>query len=171
MFVPLPTAVYPQNAPVETLQTAEHFVLCSARLWVTRYVDVDGAVTLPRLDDGFAAAGAEAGLAPFEAFFHIVAAAARRPLDIRCMKCPCLGGDEARLLQAVSLLQHRRPAAASAILADWLPPSPARLALEPLAGFAYALADVGLTIAHRHAEAALPAYAAACPDRGMALVQ
>jgi hypothetical protein len=146
-------------------------VLCTTRLWVTRYVDVDGAVTLPQLGDGFAAAGAEAALAPFEAFFHLVAVGARRSLDIRCMKCPCLGEDEARLLQAVSLLQHRRPAAASAILADWLAPAPARLALEPLAGFAYSLADAGLTIARRHAEAALPAYAAACADRGVALVQ
>jgi hypothetical protein len=171
MAIPLPAPVYAQNAPVEALQTAEHFVLCTTRLWVARYVDPSGGVDLPNLAEGFVAARAAEGQAPFEAFFHILAVGARRSLDIRCMKCPCLGEDEARLLQAVSLLQHQRPVAASAILAQWLEPAPARLSLEPLARFAYALADAGLTVARRHMEAAFAGQHVSCPDRGLALVQ
>jgi hypothetical protein len=171
MAIPLPAPVYPRNAPVEALQTAEHFVLCTTRLWVARHVDAERRRALPPLADGFAAASAEAALPPFETFFHLVAAGAQRSLDIRCMKCPCLGDDEARLLQAVSLLQQQRPSVVGAILADWLPPGLADLALAPLAGFAYALADAGLTVARRHVEAALVAHGASCPDRGLALVQ
>lgn len=171
MAIPLPAPVYPQNAAVDALQTAEHFVLCTTRLWVAHYVETGRTTDAPTLADGFAAARAPAGLAPFEAFFRILAAAARRSLDIRCMRCPCLGEDEAWLLQAVSLLQHHRPAEASAIVARWLAPAPARLALAPLAEFAGALSDAGLKVARRHPEAGLAAHAVPCPDRGLALVQ
>jgi len=51
-------------------------------------------------------------------------------------------------------LQRARRAEAAAILADWLPPAAARMAMMPAFAFAGALAGVGLVVPLRHCEAA-----------------
>ncbi len=164
-------AAYPQNAPVAGLRTAEMYVVCAARLWVALHRGVEGAAR--DLDRGFSAAGVvEEGLAGLCRFFDTVAVSAGRGLDIRCVRCPHLGDDEAVLLQAVSQLQQGFQARAARLLEGWMPAAALRAALPPLTAFATALADAGLIILRRHGDAAQlsPALATACPDRGVALV-
>jgi hypothetical protein len=145
--------VYRQETPITELRVAEAFIVTALRLWAAphrapgqQHGDWRG---------GFIAAGIDAaGAAAFDGLFRIVLAAARRPLDVRCHHCPRLGADEAWLLQLVMLLQRNRRAEAAAILADWLPPAAARMAMMPAFAFASALAGVGLVVPLRHCEAA-----------------
>src|SRR5260370_1239248 len=85
-------------------------------------------------------AEAEDGAAAFDTVLRIVVSAARRPHDVRCRHCTRLGTDEAWLLQLVMVLQRARRLEAVAILAEWLPPAAARVAMMPALGFAGALA-------------------------------
>ncbi len=87
----------------------------------------------------------------FESFLHIIILATRRPLDVRCPACPQLGYDEGRLLQIVSLLQHRRHEEAGAVLQSWLPAAACRAALSPAEGLARGLGLAGLVIPPRPA--------------------
>ncbi len=148
-----PRPVYPPDTPLRDLATAELFVVCSLRLWVLAYRDPEGETTDWRR--GFVHAGIDvAGANGFDALFRIVAAMARRSLDVRCPLAAHLGRDEAWLLRLVSLLQRLRIAESEAILGDWLPPGAARGALAPAQKFAWALAASGLPVPLRHCEAA-----------------
>lgn len=160
-------ATYPDDLHICALQTAEQFVLVTARLWVARHLKPEAPGR--SLEAGMAAAGLpQAGYLAFDALFTIVSTAARRSLDVRCVHCAGVSADEARLLQMVSCIQNRGCASALELLEDWLPPAAARLGIGHLAMFAEALADRGLTVAERHRHAGKPtAYA----DRGLALVQ
>lgn len=159
--------VYPANTEVLSLRTAEHFVLHSARLWVARRLDPQGFH--PDLEAGFDAAGlSEDALAAFTAMFETVATAARRSVDIRCLRCTLLSPDEALLLQTVATCQRRRPGIASVMLTAWLPPAAMRIAGQAADRFAAGLAEVGLVLPWRHGEAATAPESA---DRGLALVQ
>lgn len=164
-------AGYPANTPVCGLRTAEIYVVCAARLWVAHHRGAAGAAR--DLDRGFAMAGvAEDGLVGLCRFFDTVAAAAGRSLDIRCVKCPGLGEDEAALLQMVARLHQGAERGAAMLLENWLPDSAVRIALAPLAAFAAALAAAGLVVPRRRDTAAALdlASATACPDRGVALI-
>lgn len=174
------SATYSADTPISGLRTAEMYVVCAARLWLAHYKGAPGAAR--DLDRGFAMAGvAEDGLVGLCRFFDAVAAAAGRSLDIRCVKCPRLGKDEAALLQMVAHLHHGVERGAVMLLEDWLPRSAVRIALAPLAAFAAALTEAGLVVLRRHSEAVDPALASAtasataasvtaCPDRGVALI-
>jgi hypothetical protein len=145
--------VYRSDVPIAELRVAEAFVVTALRLWAAPH----RAPTRSHADwrDGFVAAGIEeTGAAAFDTLFRIVVASARRPLDVRCQRCAHLGADEAGLLQLVMLLQRARRIEAATILADWLPPAAARMAMTPAFGFATALAEIGLVIPLRHCEAA-----------------
>ena len=164
-----PRPVYAVDAPLAELATAELFVVSALRLWALPHRDPGGSH--PDWRGGFFAAGIDdEGMTAFDVLLRIAATAAKRPLDVRCLRCPRLGEDEAWLLQLVSLLQRRRRGEAAAILGEWLPPAAQRMALMPAEGFADALGAVGLGIVLRHPEAA-GGTAAAGADRGLALLQ
>ena len=166
MSIDRPVSVYAANEPLQRLGTAELFVVSSLRLWVLPHRDPTGIH--PDWRRGFVAAGIEETGAPdFDRLFTTIATAARRSLDVRCLRCARLGADEGLLLQLLSLLQRDRVAAASPIIADWLLLAAARMALPPARGYAAALQEGGLTIPLRHREAA----GASHFDRGLALVQ
>jgi hypothetical protein len=95
------------------------------------------------------------GTRAFDALFQIMAATARRSLDIRCLRCTRLGEDEAWLLQLIGQLQRGEVAGATAILADWLPPAAARVAFAPAHELALAMLEGDLRIPHHHGEAAI----------------
>lgn len=166
----LPVPAYVENLPIERLRTAEHFLLYAARLWVARFIDPTGV--WPDLRQGFAAADMENdGWPAFDALFAALAAGARRTLDIRCLKCRGLTGDEGRLLQAVSLAQNGRLDDAAAIMSDWLPPAAARIGMVPLTRLAQAMTAAGLTIPEREfAFGRVPSVTVAAHP-GLALVQ
>jgi hypothetical protein len=144
--------VYRGNAPIAELRVAEAFIVTALRLAAPHREP-------ERIHDhwwtGFVIAGIEeAGAIAFDSLFRRVVAAARRPLDVRCRRCPHLGADEAWLLQLVMLLQRGRQAEAEMVLSDWLPPAEARVAMMPALVFASALAGAGLLVPLRHCEAA-----------------
>ncbi len=125
----LPPPAYSADIGLGALTTAERLLVITVRLLV-----LPRSATGERADwnAGLRAAGVEACAAPaLEALFRVVAAAQRRPLDIRCPCRHALGEDEARQLQMVSLFQHARDSEAEAILTDWLPPAAQRLASLP----------------------------------------
>lgn len=150
-----PEPVYPPNTPLSQLRTAELFVVAAVRLWAAPHRDPDGAPH-PDWREGFAAARLENDAAPdFDSLLQVVVAATQRPLDLRCIRCPHLGEDEAWLLQLVSLLQRNHAVAAQTILTQWLPPAAVRLAARFAAGFAATLRTAGLVVAPRPALSAL----------------
>ena len=87
-------------------------------------------------------------------------------------RCSRLGADEGALLRLVSLLQYDRVCLATMILADWLQPTAARMAMLPARGLAEALAHGGLAIPLRHGRVDV-ALSSPPPrvDPGFALVQ
>lgn len=172
MLLPCPQPVYPPDLPMAELRTPELLPVASTRLWVASLREPEAGH--PAWQGGLEAAGiARMGAPALEALLRIVATAAQRSLDVRCMRCARLGADEAALLHILSLLQGGRQVEALAILADWLPCAAARLALAPAEGFARAMARGGLDLPLRHAEAATIHRLAptAHADRGLAMVQ
>jgi hypothetical protein len=162
--------VYADDTDLRALGTAELLVVATLRLWVAEQTD---AVGLPDWRAGFTAARIDrSGVRGFIGLLHL-AARARGVLDVRPPQCRRLGRDEGLLLRLISLAQNRRLAAAGALLAEWLPPAAARLAARRLDAFARALAEVGLGVPLRHAEAASLAGLAACAHAmpGLALLQ
>jgi hypothetical protein len=172
MSLSRPAPVYPPNAPIAELRTAEQFLVSSIRLWAAPHLEPTGSH--PDWRGAFVAAGIEEdGGADFDSLFRIVAGSARRPLDVRCARCRQLGEDEAWLLQLISALQQERRLEAAAILGDWLPTAALPLAIRLALGVARAMAGVGLVVPRRHCEAASlhRLVETACMDRGLALVQ
>jgi len=76
----------------------------------------------------------------FAAFLGAVECGMRRPLDIRCCRCPVVGRDEAAALHLLGALQQGDRLAACNVLADWLVPEGFAPALALAAGLASALA-------------------------------
>lgn len=159
--------VYAAGTALVDLGTAELFVVTVLRLWADPAPPADWP-------GGFRAAGAAAEGAPaFGLLMWIVGGAARRPLDVRERHCPELGRDEGMLLRLISLLQRDRAAEAAAVLAEWLPPAAVRLAAREAQTLSAALADAGLVVPLRHAEAAAAFRLAACAHAtpGLVLLQ
>lgn len=166
-----PDTVYAPDIELSALTTAERLLVGTLRLFAL-------PSSSRRRDEadwsrGLAAAGVgDRGIAAFHRIFAVVATAGSRPLDVHRLACAVLGADEARLLQVIGLLQRGSRDGALAILSDWLPMAPARLATAAAGDLAMTLAKAGLIVPHRHREASAIAdgvrfYA----DPGLLLVQ
>src|SRR5581483_6075138 len=148
-----PGRVYPTNTPVEDLQVAEMFLVATLRLWAAPHRDP--AATHPHWRTGFSAGGLDDdGASAFDGLLRVIAIATRRPLDIRCVKCPRLGEDEASFLQLIGLIQRGCKVGADLILAEWLPPAAARTALSYAVIVAMALRGRDLVVPQRPSLAA-----------------
>lgn len=157
-----PSPIYPADTCVAALCLAEQFVVVSLRSWRALAEELDDAAQHWRR--GFAAAGCEdSGATAFDALCRSIAAGARRPLDVRRMCCARLGGDEALLLQLVGCTQRNRLDEADALLAAWLAPAAARLALPAAITFVAALGSAGLRLPHRPPRT----HVAACAGLGL----
>ncbi|MEJ0025037.1 MAG: hypothetical protein WDN01_03320 [Rhizomicrobium sp.] len=144
----VPQRVYLDNEPLARLHTSELLLVTTLRLFAAAHCHPDSGIDWR---GGLAASGAGCCAVPaFDALFGIVAATARRSLDVRCRHCPSLSHDEGRLLQLVSLLQHGRAWEARDVLAGWLAPAAVRLAVFPAKGLAAALARADLVVPLRH---------------------
>jgi hypothetical protein len=145
---------------VETLSFAEQFVVWAVRAWVDGYKTGRGRAGLLR--EGFALAGAADGWLLLEELMSILAAAARRPLDVRCLACKTLGEDEAPLLAAIGGLQRDDSVSAIVLAERWLPPTAACAVFRLFAQLAAELRRAGMCLP--------PPPPAATLDRGHALV-
>lgn len=148
------------GSDIDALSFPQQFVVWSLRAWIDGHRSGVGRAHLLR--EAYELAGAAEGWLLVEELMTVIAVSARRALGMRCLKCRELGEDEAALLEAVGSLQAGEGAKAQAMLADWLPPSGARLAFVLLERLAASLAAARLR---------LPApERPRVPDRGLALV-
>jgi hypothetical protein len=164
-------SVYADDTTLFDLCTAELFLVTVLRLWAAGH---GGSIPPAEWPSAFRAAGIERGGAPaFGSLMWVVAGAARHPLDVRPRHCRGLGHDEGLLLRLISLMQRDRLVEASTILAEWLPTAAVRLAAREAGALAAALAQAGLIVPLRHAEAAVVSRLAACAHAtpGLALLQ
>lgn len=136
---------YPEELAVLELDTAETFVVATARLWAAPHRDP--WQPHPDWRGGFRAAEIDAdGTHAFDTLFWIVVAGGHRVLDIRCPRCPRLGADEAWLLQLVGYTQMGRPDLSEIALGHWLPAAAARAAVVHACIFGGALSAAGLMV-------------------------
>jgi hypothetical protein len=145
---------------VETLSFPEQFLVWAIRAWVEGYKSGRGRAGLLR--EGFALAGAADGWLLVEELMSLLAAAAKRPLDVRCLACRMLGADEAPLLAAVGGLQRSDTVPAIALTDEWLPAAAACAALDLLRRLAADLSSAGMRLPSSPAPITV--------DRGLALV-
>jgi hypothetical protein len=165
---PLPAVSRYELVAVAELETAELLLIGTLRLSLLQWRDPEGEH--PDWRGGFETAEiAEDAVPAFDALLRIIAATARRRLDLRCRHCPALGADELRLLRILALMQRERDADAAALLADCLPPVALRMAMLPARGLAMALLQGGLLLPLRETTA-MAATAPPCDDRGLALL-
>jgi hypothetical protein len=136
---------YPEELAIGDLDTAETFVVATARLWAAPHRDPWHPH--PDWRGGFRAAGIDTdGTHAFDTLFWIVVAGGHRVLDIRCPRCPRLGADEAWLLQMVGYSQMGRPDLTEIALGHWLPAAAARAAVVHATIFGSALSAGGLMV-------------------------
>lgn len=160
-------AGYETDGPVASLTPGELFPLSALRLWAAPYRRPDEQH--PDWREGFALADLDDHAAgAFDAFMRTVLATSSATLDVRCARCPRLGGDEAAFLLAIGHLQRRRPLGATGLLTRWMPASAVRIGLGHLGHFARAAADADLWIPSARIEARIRQQASA--DPGLARV-
>lgn len=148
-----PLPVYAEDTRLTELGTAELFIVTVLRLWLAGRLEQSNAAADWR--SGFAAARiAKQGVPAFGCFMDIIASTAIRTVRLRPLRCAMLGQDEARLLQLISLFQHKRLEPAEEVLAEWLPPAAVRLAERVGLALAAALTAASLIVPLRHAQAA-----------------
>jgi hypothetical protein len=106
------------------LQPTERFFLWAIRAWASAHTDI--TEMWPSLDRGFTREHIADALEPFDRMMSAVFAGLARWPDIRCVRCPYLGAEEARLLTTLAALRCRDDIAARAALHDWIRPAAAR---------------------------------------------
>lgn len=142
-------AAYPTGTGLSQLHSIESFVIVLARLWAAKRIEPDH--NHPDWRDGFLAAGMSVtGAACFDSFLNIVETAAVRRIELGCPQHAQMMEDEADLLCAIALVQHRREGGAALVLADWLPANTLRIAMDYAKGFALALAVADMRLPLRN---------------------
>ncbi|HEU0070553.1 MAG TPA: hypothetical protein VFS04_04595 [Alphaproteobacteria bacterium] len=143
-----PRAAYPAGTGMTSLRTAEALMVVALRLWTAHRLEPDAGH--PDWRDGFLAADlCGVGVACFQSFLGILETAAKRPVTLGRPRDRMLTDDEARLLCVIRSLQSERGHDATALLADWLPPAAARIALDYVCGLATALCEARLVLPAR----------------------
>lgn len=143
-----PRAAYPAGSRMANLRAAEALLVVALRLWTAHRLEPEAGH--PDWRDGFLAADlCGVGIACFQSFLGILETAAQRPITLGRPRDGILADDEARLLCVIRCLQCERGHDATALLADWLPPAAARVALDYACGLATALCEARLALPAR----------------------
>lgn len=103
---------------VANLPVPERVMLWAIRAWSAHHCDLT-AIRLS-LDSTFAAEGMRAAVPSFDRMMAALFSGLRRWPDVRCVRCPRLGSDEASLLTAFGHLQRGEEGAARRSLHDWV---------------------------------------------------
>ncbi|NIJ42983.1 hypothetical protein FHS78_003291 [Parvibaculum indicum] len=168
--MPTPPPTYPADTPLSDLKTPELLLTTTLRLFAEAWRRP--GEDCPDWRGGLLSAGLPVwGTSAFDGLINMVAAATRRPLDVRCPRSKVLSMDEGRLLQVVSLFQHGQPEPAKAALGAWLPPAAQRMAAVPAEAFARALKESGLVVPMRRDPVGRPAAYLIHANPGLQLVQ
>lgn len=129
---------------LDQMPFAAQFLIWGMRSWVTalksqqNFAEISG--------DGFAQFGLGAAGQSLDEVFQIVAVAASRPIDIRCIKCRQVSEDEVLLLETIAAGQSGNLNLAYAGLSELLPPAAVRNAFPSLLSLAKLFAHAGLML-------------------------
>jgi len=129
---------------VGALGFGAQFIVWSLRNWVQAFkarndFDVATGGTFERF-------GLTAAALALDRMMTVLAAAAARPIDIRCIRCRYLSPDEALLVEAVGAAQAENFFLATVALRKLMPGSAARLALPHAADLARDLDAAGMML-------------------------
>ena len=130
------------------LDAAELFVTAALRAWVAPHMHPGEVHPDWRELFRLARLGAPAMVA-FDGLMSVIAAQAKRMIDVHCCRCPALGDDEALMLRLVTALQSGEALPALEILGDWLPDEATAPALLAARRFALSIAEAGLALPRR----------------------
>lgn len=146
----------PREPFIESLPFASQFAIWAVRSWVTAL----------KLEQPFEAVSGDTfrrfdlldAQQALNEVFMIVAHAAGRQIDIRCMKCRYVSPDEMIFHQALAAAQSGRAFDAYNELRQWLAPAAARIAFNALARLGELLARAKLVLVSyaQQPHAALP---------------
>jgi hypothetical protein len=143
---PIQPTSYPDLAA--DLDTADCVLLIAVRWWVEAYRI--GADPIPRLCEGLEAAGAHDAAFSIDGLMTDVSRVARRPVDVRCSRCPNVSDDEKHLLHAASLAQACDSALAEKVLrTTLLSAEGAAFAVRSLDGLGELFAEARLFLSRR----------------------
>jgi hypothetical protein len=106
------------------LPPTERFFLWAIRAWASAHTDITEVWS--SLDRGFTREHIPNALEPFDRMMSAVFAGLARWPDIRCVRCPYVGAEEAHLLAALAALRRGNEITARAALHDWIRPAAAR---------------------------------------------
>ena len=121
-----------------SLRFRDQFALWSTRMWITAS---SREPHMPaRVREAFAVAGIGDAAESLHALLSILATNAHRTLHFRPVGCPRVSAEEARFLTLLTAARERAAEdRALQLLAEWLPPAAARLALEAARPLAHRL--------------------------------
>jgi len=129
------------------LTVPERLIVWGMRAWVACIKS--GQCPETCLREAYGRFGVLAAASSLDALMQVIRQATTRIIDVRCVNCPHLSPDEARLLQAFAALQQREPTTAWMALGSWLPPQTASFALGPADGLARLFAAAGWVLPQR----------------------
>lgn len=133
------------------LNTAEKLLVVSFRLWALPFAAPDRRH--PDWRAGFRAAGIEdAAHTLFDPLLDTLFSASHRVIAVHRSMCVGISLDEREFLRCIGLRQNDRIDGAAQILAEWLPPTAARVAASLVGSLAEALRAAGLVLPLRQFE-------------------
>jgi hypothetical protein len=154
---------------VETLATAERFLVWSLRQWVEGWRA--GVPDSRQLREGFATAYVPDGLAPFDAMMRAIVAGTRRQLDVRCLRCRHVSDDESMFLGVVAAGQRDRDDLVETALGEFMAPAAVRIAASAAMALGGAMTAAGLLAPLTTIPGAAHAASMRAANRGLRLVQ
>jgi hypothetical protein len=158
-----------EQREIGALVAAERFLVWCLRQWVEGWRT--GTPDSKLLRDGFAAAYAPDGMAPFDAMMRAVVAGTRRQLDVRCLKCRFVSADETLFLNVVAAGQRDRDDLLSAAFDEFVAPAAVRLASSATLALGSALTAAGLLLPLTAVPGVARNAALRAAGRGLRLVQ
>jgi len=137
--------IRPGGLAFRELRFAEQFVVWSLHKWVEvmRGDDKDTVV----LREAFLQASVGDAFEAFDYLMRIMAASAKRSIDVRCVRCREVSLDESMVLGMIEAGQQGDVVSAHMYLDDWVPTAAARIAFNPVSFVAEAMDRAGMRLA------------------------
>jgi hypothetical protein len=134
------------------LRFAEQFTVWALRKWVA--IMRSDEKDQEELRQAFMQARIGDAFVPFDYLMRIVAASAKRTIDVRCVRCGMVSLDETLVSGMIEARQQGDAVSTHMYLDDWIPPAAARIAFQPVSFIAEAMDRGGIRLSgncDRHA--------------------
>ena len=129
----------------KNLRFAEQFTVWALRKWVA--IMRSDKKNQDELRQAFVQARIGDAFAPFDYLMRIVAASARRTIDVRCVRCSMVSLDETMALGMIEARQQGDAVSTHMYLDDWIPPAAVRIAFQSVSFVAEAMDRSGIRLA------------------------